>query len=131
MLLCSDGQSPPVSVDVWSLAAVVVAVAVSVSLVPSDSSVVVAAAVVASSVEASVAAVVSVVDSVVLVVSVAAFAVAADMIAPPPKPATAPNASVPGINSSFLIFTKRRPFVVLALMSARMCLSCARKLGWG
>ncbi len=81
------------------------AVVVSLSFVPSDSSVVVAATVVASLAEASVVSVVSV-DAVVLVVSATAPAVAADIIAPPPKPATVPNASVPGINSIFLIFTR-------------------------
>lgn len=64
------------------------------SLVPSDSSVFVVLAVVAASLDAAV------------LVVVAAFAVAADMIAPPPKPATAPIASVPGINNVRAMFTR-------------------------
>lgn len=127
-MVLRDGQSPSGWVDDWSLAAASAAVAVSVSLVPSDSSVVVTAAVVASLAEAPVVSVVSV-DAVVLAVSVAAFAVAADRIAPPPKPATAPSASVPGIKIALAIFTRLLPFVVPALLLARMFLSCMSELG--
>ena len=102
------------------------AVAGSVSLVASDSSVVVAAVVVASSAEASVEATWWVVDAAVLVVSVAAFAVAADIMAPPPKPATAPSASVPGINSSFLIFTRLCTFRCTRAKTWRGCVYHAR-----
>lgn len=78
---------------------------------PSDSSVVVAAAVVAASVEVSADDVVSVVDAVVLVVSELAFAVVADRLAPPPSPAIAPSASVPGIKIVFESRVIGSPFV--------------------